>query len=174
MTLVLSGMRDRRKYLLDSDSGVWTKTSEVLRDEGVPGFSGFADVRRVGLLARNAVFVAVYALGGRVWVRIGEDTFDLDAPAIRVSRLPGAPLVKTFEIWERDVLLLRHQYWWADLHDYPGDDLFVIFLYIPSNLGMAQNRRRIAALWTLMQKGMPVTDAARTVERAGPGRDGAA
>jgi hypothetical protein len=166
VTLVLSGMRDRRKYLLDSDSGVWTKTSEILGDGGVPGFSGFADVRRVGLLARRAVFVAVYALGGRVWARIGEDTFDLDAPAIRVSRVPAAPLVKTFEIWERDVLLLRHQYWWADLHDWPDDDVFDIFLYIPSNLGTTENRRRIAALWTLMQKGMPATDAARAVERA--------
>lgn len=80
MTLILSGMRDRIKYVLDSDSGVWTKTSEVLGDEGALGFSGFADVRRVGLVARHAVFVAVYALGGKVWIRIGDRTFDLDAP----------------------------------------------------------------------------------------------
>lgn len=174
MTLVLSGMRDRRKYLLDSDSGVWTRTSEVLTDGSVPGFSGLADVRRVGLLPRHALFVAVYVLAGRMWMRIGDETFDLDAPAIRVSRWPGGPLVKTLEIWEREALLLRHQIWWADFHDWPDDDLLDIFLYIPSNLGTVHNRRRIAALWTIMQKGVPAVEAARAVERAVPGTDGAA
>jgi len=165
MKLVLSGMRDRKKYVLDSDSGVWTKTSEVLSDEGVVGFSGFADVRRMGLVARRRVFVAVYVLGERAWVRIGERTFDLDTPTIRMLRFDVAPLVKGFEVWERDVLLLRYRYWWADFHDWPGDDIFDIFLYIPVNLGTIENRRRIAALWSLMQKGMRATEAARTVER---------
>ena len=173
MTLVLSGMRDRRKYLLDFDSGAWTKTSEVLTDAGTPGFSGFADVRRVGLLRRQARFIAVYVSAGRLWVRIGDRVFDLDAPAIRVSRSAGAPLVKTFEIWQGELLLLRHRYWWADRHDWPEDDLLDIFLYIPSNLGALENRRRIAALWTLMQAGIPGADAARTVERVGPETGGA-
>jgi hypothetical protein len=160
-------MRDRRKYLLDSDSGVWTKTSEVLTDAGTPGFAGFADLRRVGLLWRQALFTAVYALADRVWLRIGDRTFDLDAPAMRVSRSAGPPLVKTFEIWEREILLLRHRYWWADFHDWPDDDVFDIFLYVPSNLGTPQSRRRIAALWTLMQNGIPGSDAARRVDRMG-------
>lgn len=165
MTLILSGMRDRRKYVLESDSGVWTKTSEVLGDEGALGFSGFADIRRVGLIARHRVFVAVYALGGKVWVRIGDRTFDLDASAIRMKRFASAPLVKTFEIWEGDVLLLRHRYWWVDYHDWPGDDAFDIFLYIPANLGTIQERHRIGALWSLMQKGMRANEAARIVEQ---------
>ena len=174
MTLILSGMRDRRKYVLDSDSGVWTKTAEVLGDEGTSGFSGFADVRRVGLVAQQTVFVAVYVLGGRAWVRMGDRTFDLDAPEIRMSRFAVAPLVKAFEVRERDVLLLRCRYWWADLHDWPGDDVLDIFLYIPANLGKVENRRRIAALWSLMQKGMRASEAATTVERSGFGGDGVA
>lgn len=174
MTLVLSGMRDRRKYLLDPDSGVWTKTPELLTDAGVPGFSGFADVRRVGLLPAQALFVAVYTNAGRLWLQIGDRVFDLDAPAIRVSRSAAAPFIKTFQIWDREALRVRHSYWWADLHEWPADDVFDIFLYIPFNLGSPENRRRIGALWSLMQTGMSSVDAARAVERQGPGDGGAA
>ena len=44
--------------------------------------------------------------------------FDLDAPAIQVSRSAAAPLVKTFNVWDRGALLVCHRYWWADFHNW--------------------------------------------------------
>jgi hypothetical protein len=166
MPLVLSRMRLGTRIDLDPASGAWTQTRDELPDQGVPGFAGFADIRRVGVLGLRRVFVAVYILDGGLRLRVGDETFDLDAPGVRVSRSVVRPLLKSFEVWTGDTLRVRHLYWWADLDEWPTEDVLDIFLYVPTNLGTPHGRRRIAALWSLMQTGVPSTEAAAAVDAA--------
>jgi hypothetical protein len=174
MPIVLSGMRDRRRFELDCERGTWTRTPEVLGDGGVAGFSGFADIRRVGLVVRRSVFVAVYALDGHAWLRVGESTFNLDDPGILVLRSAVAPMVKAFEVRARDTQAIRLHYWWGDLHEWPDDDILDIFLYVASHLANARDRRRMVALWSLLQKGLSASEASAIVEQSGVDGGGAA
>ena len=169
MNLILSGMRDRRKFLLESESGAWNKTTEVLSDGGVCGFSGFADIRQVGLIQRTPLLVAVYALDGHPWIRVGDVVRNLENSNTRLRRFSIAPCVKAFAIQEQGQNLLSYRYWWADVHEWPDDDILDIFLYISSQFGGSIGRQRLVALWSLMQKGMSATAASQELERLGFG-----
>ena len=165
MNLILSGMRDRRKFLLESESGNWSKTSEVLTDGGVLGFSGFADIRQVGLIHRSSLFVAIYLFDGHLWIRVGEVVRNIETSSMR--RFSVAPFVKAFTMEEQGQSLFTYRYWWSDVHEWPDDDILDIFLYIVSEFGGSRARRRAVALWSLMQQGISATEASRELEKSG-------
>jgi hypothetical protein len=93
----------------------------------------------------------------------------MENSSTRMRRLWVAPFVKAFAIQEHKENLFCYRYWWADVHEWPADDILDIFLYISGLLSGSMDRHRLVALWTLMQKGLSATEASHRLEQSGFG-----
>ncbi len=161
--LILESFSDEsRTYSFDTDRGVWeSNRSPKVGENGRVGTSGFADERRVGLLKFDTVFVAVFALGDSVQLQLDQNRLELRSDNVRTYRKWVAPFVKRFAVSDGTGEKFSVNYWWADVHEWPGDDVLDIFLYINRELGSAEQIGSFRYFWSLKTAGLNTMEAAR-------------
>lgn len=108
---------------------------------------GFGDVRRVGLIRKTEVFVAIYALNDQLHVALPPQHFVWPGPyrARRVSRFNR---VKRFEITSGARICSAFRYCFADsAHEFPGPEAVDIFFMIAAKTKSTESIRTFLAYW---------------------------
>ena len=160
--LLESFSNDERVYSFDTERSAWERVSSPKPGEGGRvGTSGFADERRVGLVRWQKLFVAVFVLGDSVQVQLDRTRVELRRDNIATRRRWLAPCAKHFALRDGARELFSASYWWADVHEWPDDEILDIFLYIDRLLRTTQQVKGFLSFWSLKAAGLNTLEAAR-------------
>lgn len=146
----------RKRYALDPESGAVIES--MVRGDAKDNLSmaGFGVFRTIGLLSnRSRLFVAAYADHDTLWVRIGNEVFDLAERDFEIKRTAPAPFVKRFSISRRGQVLLSLVYFYVDHQVWPdnGD----IFTLIERTAATPSAHEGFAYIWRAKKDGRDIT-----------------
>lgn len=114
-------VRPNLRYRFDSETG----RVEAFTQDFSAGSVGYGSWRRLGILRRTKVFVAVYARAPSLIVQIGEKSFNLLELRAIATRVAPRALIKRFSIFSRESTVYSCDYLFLEWESFPDNrDIF--------------------------------------------------
>ena len=162
----LMGFRGGERFALNPGTGAW---AVLLKEDALSwdssGCSGDADLRLTALWGRKVTLVALFVDAGKVWLRVGSQTFDLTNPSIRVVRRSWIPFVRMWRVYSGADKCLALSYYWADIHEWPDDEDVDIFFQAAVMSASSIRIERFVKYWSLVQSGKSADEIATAMDK---------
>jgi hypothetical protein len=129
-----------------------------LSDEMGLRSAGYASLVKVGIRRRKTILVAIYAGDERLWLLLGDRSFDLSDSRVTATKSAPWPFVRRFSLLRGEVEVASVTYWMTMLEERYWPTRGDIFSYVVDVARTAVERYRFMRAWMLSQQGKLLSD----------------
>jgi hypothetical protein len=99
-----------------------------------------------------------------VYFFIENKSYDISSGKFEIKRSFIFPFIKRFLFKFENEIVCSWLYWWADIHEWPDDEILDIFLYVAKYVKENGFLESFHKRFTLIQNGMSSMEAAEAME----------